>query len=67
MKARLILRISAALIIALSLTLAVTAQTNKEATFNVSKGDLLDVSLVFIGVIKFSLKLKNPAIILAKL
>jgi hypothetical protein len=45
MKAKLIQQFSVVLILVLSLTLAATAQTNKEATFNVKKGDLLDVSL----------------------
>jgi hypothetical protein len=45
MKAKLIQQFSVVLILVLSLTLTAIAQTNKEATFNVSKGDLLDVSL----------------------
>ena len=45
MKAKLIQQFSVVLILVLSLILATTAQTNKEATFNVSKGDLLDVAL----------------------
>ncbi len=45
MKAKLFRLFSTALIISLSLALAVVAQTNKEAKFNASSGDLLDVSL----------------------
>jgi hypothetical protein len=45
MKKILIQSLSAVLILVLSLTLTITAQTTKEATFNVKEGDLLDVSL----------------------
>ncbi len=45
MKTKLLQHFSVILILALSFTLTVTAQTNKKATFNVSKGDLLKVSL----------------------
>ncbi|MBT8379232.1 MAG: hypothetical protein KJN64_08375, partial [Ignavibacteria bacterium] len=50
MKTKTIQQFSATLFLLLSFVLTISAQTSKEATFNVSAGDLLDVSLTQGGI-----------------